>query len=48
MLGDDLRLNLIHVNMLSASGNENWKRCEVNLKKTMVRERCFIPIKNRD
>ena len=30
MLGDDIHLNLIHVNMPSGSGNANRKRCGVN------------------
>ena len=32
VLGDDLHLNLIHVNMPSGSGNAHRKRCGVNLK----------------
>ena len=31
VLGDGLHINLIHVKMPSGSGNENRKRCGVNL-----------------
>ena len=40
VLGDDLHLNLIHVNMPFGSGNENQKRCGVNLKNRMLRKLC--------
>ena len=33
--------------MPSGSGNENRKRCGVNLKNRMLRKRCFVTIKNK-
>ena len=47
VLGDDLYLNLIHVNMPSGSGNENRKRCGVNFKNRMPRKHCFVTIKSK-
>ena len=47
-LGDDLHINLIHVKMPSGSGNENRKRCGVNLQTRLSRKRCIVAIKNKD
>ena len=44
VLGDDIHLNLIHANMPSGSGNENRKRCDVNLQTHMLRKRFFVTI----
>ena len=48
VLGGDIHLNIINVNMPSGSGNENRKRCEVNLQTRMLRKRCFVTITNKD
>ena len=48
VLGDGLHINLIHVKMPSGSGNENRKRCGVNLKLRLSRKRCVVTIKNKD
>ena len=48
VLGDDIHINLIHVKMPSGSGNENRKRCGVNLKTRNSRKRCVVDIKNKD
>ena len=48
VLGDDIHLNFIHDNMTSGSGNENRKRCGVNLQNRILRKRCFVTIKNKD
>ena len=34
--------------MPSGSGNENRKRCGVNLKNRMLRKHCFVTVKNKD
>ena len=47
VLGDDIHLNLIHVNMPSGSGNENRKRSGVNLQTRMLRKRCFVTLKTK-
>ena len=47
-LGDDIHINLIHVKMPSGSGNENRKRCGVNLQTRLSRKRCIVTIKNKD
>ena len=47
VLGDNLHLNLIHVNMPSGSGNANRKR-GVNFRNRMLRKHCFVTIKNKD
>ena len=36
VFGDDMYLNLIHVTMPSGTGNENRKRCGVNLQTRML------------
>ena len=48
VLGDGLHINLIHVKMPSGSGNENRKRCGVNLQSRLSRKRCVVTIKNKD
>ena len=48
VLGNDLHLNLIYVNMPSGSGNANRERCGVNLKNRMLRKQCFVTVKNKD
>ena len=48
MLGDDLHINLIHVKMPSGSGNENRKRCGVNLQTRLSRKRCIVTFKDKD
>ena len=47
-LGDDIHIDLIHVKMPSGSGNENRKRCGVNLQTPLSRKRCVVTIKNKD
>ena len=47
-LGDDIHINLIHVKMPSGSGNENRKRCGVNVQTRLSRKRCIVTIKNKD
>ena len=47
-LGDDIQLNLTHVNMPSGSGNANRRRCGVNLQNRMLRKRCFVTIQDKD
>ena len=48
VLGDGLHINLIHVKMPSGSGNENRKRCGVNLQSRLSQKRCVVTIKNKD
>ena len=48
VLGDDIHLNLLYVNMPSGSGNKDRDRCGVNLETRMLRKRCFVTIKNKD